>query len=122
MVVAIARGSVAAAAMIFVGPAFVNSAIDHLQVVAPLSATGGSSAGGQATTQGDNSSGGSSGAGAAGTAGADGVSVPLRARPPMGWESWWSNHTNVETDADVRAVADVVASKFAALGYEYLLI
>jgi alpha-galactosidase len=40
----------------------------------------------------------------------------------MGWEGWWSGHTGVENDAEVRAIADVVSAKLASYGYEYLLI
>jgi hypothetical protein len=46
----------------------------------------------------------------------------LGATPSMGWESWWSTHTCNPSEAEVKAIADIVASKFKASGYEYILI
>ena len=46
----------------------------------------------------------------------------LAARPSMGWESWWSGHTGVATEADIKAAADIMASKLLPYGYEYILI
>jgi hypothetical protein len=40
----------------------------------------------------------------------------------MGWESWWSGHTGVATEADIKATADVMASQLLKYGYEYILI
>jgi hypothetical protein len=40
----------------------------------------------------------------------------------MGWESWWSGHTGVATEADIKATADVMASQLLQYGYEYILI
>jgi hypothetical protein len=52
----------------------------------------------------------------------DGDAGILGATPSMGWESWWSTHTCNPSEAEVKAIADVVASKFKQFGYEYILI
>jgi hypothetical protein len=93
---------------------------------------GSSGAGGAPATGGSGESGGSglAGAGGGGSGGAVGAgggagsSAPeiLAARPSMGWESWWSGHTGVATEADIKATADVMASKLLPYGYNYILI
>jgi alpha-galactosidase len=40
----------------------------------------------------------------------------------MGWESWWSGHTGIATEADIKAAADVMASQLSSYGYNYILI
>ena len=40
----------------------------------------------------------------------------------MGWESWWSGHTGIATEADIKAAADAMASKLLPFGYDYILI
>jgi hypothetical protein len=65
-------------------------------------------------------------AGAAGArdAGSDAqvVTGSLAARPSMGWESWWSGHTGIATEAEIKATADAMASTLQQFGYEYILI
>jgi hypothetical protein len=75
--------------------------------------------GGSAGRGGSAGTGGPGGAGGAG--GAAGVEM-LAARPSMGWESWWSGHTGVSTEADIKATADAMASKLLPYGYNYILI
>jgi alpha-galactosidase len=40
----------------------------------------------------------------------------------MGWESWWSGHTGIATEADIKAAADAMASQLLPYGYDYILI
>lgn len=65
--------------------------------------------------------GGAAGSTGAGNVGGSGVEI-LAAKPSMGWESWWSGHTGVATEADIKATADVMASQLLQYGYEYILI
>jgi alpha-galactosidase len=51
-----------------------------------------------------------------------GPAGPLAAKPSMGWEGWWSGHAGVESESEVKAIADIVSTQLASYGYEYLLI
>jgi alpha-galactosidase len=90
--------------------------------------SGGSSsagAGGAAGVGGRTVAGGTAGTGGiAGTTGAGGSMSPelLASKPSMGWESWWSGHTGVATEAEIKATADAMASKLLPYGYNYILI
>ena len=80
--------------------------------------------GGVAGTAPSSSGGAPSDAGASSTGGAGGATAPamLAARPSMGWESWWSGHTGIATEFEIKAAADVMADKLLPYGYEYILI
>ncbi len=92
--------------------------------LADIGGSGNASNGGTNASGGTSSGGMSSSAGAGGASAGAGGSAPeiLGARPSMGWESWWSGHTGIATEADIKAAADAMADKLLPYGYNYILI